>query len=412
MYAEIISIGDELLVGQVVNTNASWMAQKLNDAGIRVYQITSISDDKDHIFEALDEAGKHARIILITGGLGPTKDDITKKTLAEYFETELVFMPDVFESIKSLFNKFGRKTTNLTREQAMVPATCTPVTNNHGTAPGMWFEKEGNIYVSMPGVPYEMKAMLTELIIPRLSNQFKFGAVVHKTILTQGIPESFLAERIRDWENNLPPYIKLAYLPKPGLVRLRLSAYGKSKEKLVSQVKQKVSQLQKILKDDIFGYDENTLEKVVGKLLNEKSLTLSTAESCTGGSIAQLITSVPGSSEYFKGGIVAYSNEVKQTLLGVKEQSLMDFGAVSETVAKQMAEGVREKLNSDYAIATTGVAGPGGGTGEKPVGTTWIAIASSSATIAKRYQMGDQRERNIQRTALTALNMLRKKLKS
>ncbi|MCF8367402.1 MAG: competence/damage-inducible protein A [Bacteroidales bacterium] len=410
MLAEIISIGDELLVGQVVNTNASWMAQALNNAGIRVCQISSISDEQNHIFKALDEASQRAQLILITGGLGPTNDDITKHTLTQYFKTELVYKPEVFDSITELFKKFGRNTSRLSKEQAMVPASCIPIINNHGTAPGMWFEKEGKVFISMPGVPYEMKGMMLDYIIPKLKKEFHTQSVLHKTILTQGIPESILAQILKDWEDALPKGVKLAYLPKPGMVRLRLSVYGENNEQSQRLIANELSRVKELLADDIFGYDKDTLEQVVGQLLKAKGWSVSTAESCTGGSIAQMITSVAGSSDYYRGSIVAYANDVKQHILGVKEQSLIEFGAVSESVSQQMAEGARKVLKTDCAIATTGIAGPGGGTPEKPVGTTWIAVSTPIKTFAKKYQMGDQRERNIQRAALTALNMLRKEL--
>lgn len=412
MLAELISIGDELLIGQVVNTNASWMAEKLNDAGIRVKQISAISDDREHIFKALNEASLRADIILLTGGLGPTKDDITKSVLTEYFNSKLIFNQEVFENIKNIFGKYGRKISDLNRNQAKIPACAKPIKNNVGTAPGMWFEQDGKIVISMPGVPYEMKAMMENFIIPELQNRFTKEAIFHKTILTAGIGESALAEIIEDWETSLPENIKLAYLPKPGIVRLRLSAYGQKAELLEQSICTEIQKLGLIIPELIFGYDDDTLEKNVGDLLRKANQTLAVAESCTGGLIAHLITSIPGSSDYFKGGVVAYANEIKQSFLNVSEKNLVNFGAVSEQVALQMALGVKEKLNTDFAISTTGIAGPGGGTEEKPVGTVWIAVATPTTIFAKHYQMGDHRERNIQRTAITALNMLRKTLKS
>ena len=390
MTAELISIGDELLIGQVVNTNASWISEQLNLAGIKVHQVTTISDNREHILTALQEAEKRVNIILITGGLGPTKDDITKETLCEYFDTHLVFSEEIFKDITRLFGKRGLTISIPNRKQAEIPATCTPIKNNHGSAAGMWFEKEGKIFVSMPGVPFEMKPMITGYVIPKIQKRYKTHTIVHKTVLTQGIGESWLAQKIEAWEDKLPENIKLAYLPQPGIVRLRLTVVGENKKR----------------------YNNDQLYEIVGELLRKKGQTVSTAESCTGGYIAHLITSVSGSSDYFKGSVVAYANEIKQQLLGVKEKSLIDFGAVSEVVVKEMAEGVQQKFNTDYAIATSGIAGPGGGTKDKPVGITWIAIATPNKKLVQHFLFGEHRERNIRKTALTALNMLRKELLS
>jgi len=410
MTAEIISIGDELLIGQVVNTNASWMAEQLNRAGIKVNQITAISDQWGHILSALKEAGMKSDIVLITGGLGPTKDDITKQTLCEFFNTKLKFNEEVFKNIKKLFGKRGLIINELNKKQAEIPKNCIPIKNNNGTAPGMWFEKEGKIYVSMPGVPFEMKPMITDFVIPELSKRFNTPAIVHRTILTQGMPESLLASEIESWENSLPANIKLAYLPQPGIIRLRLSASGKNKTELKNQISYEIQKLKKIIPDLIFGYDDDTLYEIIGNLLRKNGQTVSTAESCTGGYIAHLITSVPGSSDYFKGSVVAYSNEIKENILGVIHKSLIDHGAVSKEVVIEMAGGVQQKFNTDYSIATSGIAGPGGGTDKKPVGTSWIAITTPFKTFAKKFQFGEHRQRNISKTALTALNMLRKEI--
>lgn len=412
MTAEIISIGDELLIGQVINTNASWIAEQLNLAGINVHQVTTISDNRDHIIAALQEAKERVEIILITGGLGPTKDDITKETLCEYFNTHLVFSEQVFQNIVELFGRRGFTVSEPNRKQAEIPENCIPIKNNHGSAAGMWFVKEGKIFVSMPGVPFEMKPMVTEYIIPEIKNRFKTKAIVHKTVLTQGVGESWLAEKIEDWEDNLPDNIKLAYLPQPGVVRLRLSATGENKKELEDQVDLEIEKLLTIIPKYFFGYNDDQLYEIVGDLLKNKNQSVSTAESCTGGYIAHLITSVAGSSDYFKGSVVAYANEIKKQLLGVQEQSLIDFGAVSETVVKEMAEGARKKFQTEFAIATSGIAGPGGGTDDKPVGTIWIAVATPDKTITKHFLFGEHRERNIRKTALTALNMLRKELLS
>lgn len=407
MTAEIITIGDELLIGQVVDTNSAWMAEKLNEFGILVRQITSISDDREHILNTLREASQRAEVILITGGLGPTKDDITKTTLCEYFGSTMVFSETAYEDVRHLFRSRGLPVTGLNRGQAMVPECCTVIPNHNGTAPGMWFEKNSVIYVSMPGVPFEMKALMTGEILPRLKSKSE-NAIMHRTLLTEGIGESFLADRIESWENQLPSHIKLAYLPQPGIVRLRLSARGTDKKKLGDELQKAVDGLLPLAGEFIFGEGDDTLEEVVGKLLREKGCTLATAESCTGGYIAHLITSIAGSSDYFKGSVVAYANEIKEKLLGVKPGTLAQHGAVSSETVKEMAEGARERFTVDYAIATSGVAGPSGGTPEKPVGTTWIAVASPLGTVIRKFILGDHRGRNIQRAAISALSMLRK----
>lgn len=413
MFGEIITIGDELLIGQVVNTNASWIAQQMNGIGIGIIRVTVVADEQDRITEALDEAARRADLIILTGGLGPTRDDITKQTLCAYFNTELTFDEGIFEHITSLFSGRGLTWNELNRQQAFVPKNCTVLQNNYGTAPGMWFQQGDKVFVSLPGVPYEMKALITETVIPKIVTFFpERGAIVHRTVLTQGIPESVLAERITTWENGLPANIKLAYLPKAGMVRLRLSARGNAADQLNKQIDEELMGLEKVLPGELFGSGEENLEAVVGILLMKEQKTLSTAESCTGGYIAHLITSIPGCSDYYKGSVVAYSNSVKETMLGVLPVLLEEHGAVSEAVVKAMAEGVKKRMGTDYAIATSGVAGPGGGTDEKPVGTTWIAVSTPGKTIAKKFMFGKHRERNIQRTALTALNMLRKELQS
>ena len=407
MIAEIISIGDELLVGQVINTNATWMAQHLNEIGIPVKQISAIADDAAEIKTALDLAFSRADVILVTGGLGPTKDDITKHTLCEYFNTGLVFHQPSFENVRRLFANRGFEVTPINCKQAEVPANCTPLINHHGTAPGMWFEKDGKTLVSLPGVPFEMEAMMEEYILPYLAGQDNQRVVVHKTILTQGIGESSLADMIKDWEDNLPSDMKLAYLPQPGQVRLRLTAYGLSKEKILPKLEKQLETLQNLIPDLIFGYGEDTMEDIAGRLLKEKHSTLSTAESCTGGYLAHLITKVPGASDYFQGSVIAYSNQVKHDFLGVSEDSISLYGAVSEQVVKEMAEGARQRFNTDFAISISGIAGPDGGTIEKPVGTVWIAVASKTGITTKKFMFGEHRGRNIRRAAMAALNLLR-----
>lgn len=407
---EIITIGDELLIGQVVDTNSAWIGEQLNLIGIKVFQITSISDDRQHILKTLREAENRAEIVLITGGLGPTKDDITKVTLCEYFDTHLVFNEKAYNRIENLFNIRGFTMTELNRKQAELPATCLPIPNINGTASGMWFEKNGKIFISMPGVPFEMKQMMTTWILPRLAEKFNSHFIVHKTILTQGGGESFIAKIIENWEDNLPGTIKLAYLPQPGMVRLRLTATGNDKNELLLQLETETEKVEKLIPDLIFGFDNESLEGVIGKHLLSQQATVSTAESCTGGYIAHLITSIPGSSEYFKGSVIAYANVVKKEVLGVKNESLEQYGAVSEEVVIQMAEGVKTKLKTDFAIATSGVAGPDGGSENKPVGYTWIAVATPTVTIARQFLFGEDRGRNIRKTAIMALDMLRKEL--
>ncbi len=409
MLAEIITIGDELLIGQVIDTNSAWIAEQLNMIGIKVYQITSISDNKEHILTTLDEASKRAKLILITGGLGPTKDDITKHTLCEYFDTPLVFSEKAYANVERLFFARGVAVTELNRLQAMVPANCRVIPNPNGTAPCMWFEKEGCIFVSMPGVPFEMKAIMEEEIIPELLKNLN-QVIIHRTILTEGVGESHLATIIEPWEDSLPPFIKLAYLPQPGMVRLRLTAIGTERELLQAAINKAENELMPFAGKFIFGFDSDTMESVVGQLLREKGMTVSTAESCTGGNIAHLITSIAGSSDYFKGSVVAYSNEIKEQFLGVPHQIMVNNGAVSEQTVIAMAEGIRSRFATDYAIAVSGVAGPGGGTDEKTVGTTWIAVVTPTETITKKFLLGDHRGRNIRKASLAALNMLRGKL--
>jgi nicotinamide-nucleotide amidase len=411
MLAEIITIGDEILIGQIVDTNSAWMGEQLNLAGIKVHQITSVSDNAGHIVKALDEAKSRVDLILITGGLGPTKDDITKHTLVKYFNTSLRFDEEVHQHVKALFARFGREVTGVNLKQAEVPESCTVIHNANGTAPGMWFDRDGKVFVSMPGVPYEMKKMMGAEILPRLKKKYSLPTIVHRTVLTQGIGESFLSEFIADWENSLAEKnIKLAYLPSPGMVRLRLSASGNDETVLRKTVEEKVEELNKLIPQHIYGYEKDTLEQLVGRLLKEKKQTLSLAESCSGGLIAHLVTSVPGSSAYFMGGVVSYSYESKTNMLGVTKETLEKFGAVSEEVVTQMAGGAIKEFKTDWAVSASGIAGPEGGMEGKPVGTVWIAVAGPNGVKAKKFQFGGDRERNIAVTAITALNMLRKEM--
>ncbi len=410
MLAEIITIGDEILIGQIVDTNSAWMGQELNLVGIRVKQITSVSDDKQHILDALKEAEARVDIVLITGGLGPTKDDITKNTLREYFNCGWRFDEEVLEDVTRIFSKYGREVTEVNRLQAQVPEVCTTIRNRNGTAPAMWFEKNGKVMVSMPGVPHEMKGIMLNDVLPMLKNKFKTPFILHKTILTQGIGESMLAEMISEWEDGLPSNFKLAYLPQISAVRLRLTAVGDNEAVLKAQSTQLIEKLKPLIDEHIFGYENDTLEEIVGKLLREKKIKLATAESFTGGAIAATITKVAGSSDYYEGSVVSYANEIKVMELGVSESDLKNFGAVSQQVAEQMAIGVKQKFKCDYAISTTGIAGPSGGSEAKPVGTAWIAIATPNGVISKKYSFGEQRSAIIQRATLTSLNMLRREL--
>ena len=409
MQAEIITIGDEILIGQIVDTNSAWMAQKLNAIGIRVKQITSISDDKQHILTALKEAHERVNIILITGGLGPTKDDITKKTLAEYFGVRLVENAAALANVETIFRRLRGTLTELldvNKKQALVPENCEVILNRNGTAPGMWFNYDDTIYMSMPGVPHEMMYMMEEAVIPKLKATFKLPHIIHHTILTVGEGESYLAEKIADIEDSLPPYIKLAYLPKLGQVRLRLSAYGENETFLKEKVEEFAARITERVGKSVVAQADIPLEKAILNFMTERGLTLSAAESCTGGYISHLITQHPGSSQVFFGGAVSYSYELKESILGVKNETLWQHGAVSEETVTEMVEGALLNFKSDYAIAVTGIAGPDGGTPEKPVGTVLIGVANTEITVTRKFLLGNKRQQNIERTAIAALNML------
>ena len=408
MEVEIITIGDEILIGQIVDTNSAWMAQQLNLCGFSVKQISSVSDQESHILNALKEASNRASVVLITGGLGPTKDDITKKTLCKYFNTALVLNEDVYKDVEQLFKERGYEVTALNRGQAEVPANSIAIRNAVGTAPGMWFENNGVVYISMPGVPYEMMHMMEHSILPKLKGYFKAPFILHHTLLTQGIGESRLAEEIDEWEGALPSYIKLAYLPSVSSVRLRLSGFGDDKNQLEFEFQKQLNLLRLLVSKYCFGENLETLETVVGQLLKSSNKTLATAESCTGGQIASAITKVPGCSAYFKGSIVSYANEIKEHFLNVSKDDLINYGAVSKQVVESMAIGVVNAMNVDYAIATSGIAGPDGGSDEKPVGTVWIAVADKHKVFAKQFLFGKNRERTIQAATLTSLNLLRR----
>ena len=406
MLAEIITIGDEILIGQIVDTNSAWMARKLNDIGIRIKQISSVSDDKEHILNAFKEAAERADIILITGGLGPTKDDITKKTIADYFGVPLVENADALDNVAKIFARFKRPLLDVNRAQALVPQNCEVILNKNGTAPGMWFNEKDKIYVCMPGVPHEMMYMMEGDVIPKLKATFTLPAIVHKTILTVGEGESFLAERIADIEDSLPAHIKLAYLPKLGQVRLRLSGYGENEAALKAEVETYAQKILARVADVVAAEEDIPIEKAILNQMELKGLTLSVAESCTGGYISHLFTQHPGSSKVFLGGGVTYSNGLKEEILGVQNHTLKTFGAVSGEVVTEMVEGALKRFKSDLAIAVTGVAGPSGGTPEKPVGTVWIAVANINKMVVKKLTFGDKRQQNIERSAISALNML------
>lgn len=410
MEADIITIGDEILIGQIVDTNSAWMAQQLNNEGINIRQITSISDQPEHIITTLTQSAKKASIVLVTGGLGPTKDDRTKAALCTFFGTHLVEDTGVLGHIIQMLAPRGIRINSLNKDQALVPASATVLHNKMGTAPGLWFQNKETIFVFMPGVPFEMKYLMENEVIPRLKKLFNTTSIIHRTILTQGIVESALAERIEHWEDSLPKDISLAYLPSPQNVRLRLSARGENRNFLLKQLDSKIKELTVIIPDYIFGYEDETMAGNIGKLLLDEGLTLAVAESCTGGNIAHSITLNPGCSAYFKGGVIAYSNELKVKLLNVDPNLLSDKGAVSREVVEAMAVGARQILNADYAVATSGIAGPDGGTDEKPVGTVWIAVAGPIEVFSKMYNFSNHRERNIIRASQTALNMLRLEL--
>ena len=426
MTAHIINIGDELLIGQVVNTNASWMAEELNKRNIKVTNISVISDGADDIRTQLDRSLSEADVVLITGGLGPTKDDITKTVLCNYFGDTLVRHQPTYDNVKKFFDRRGLPFTEINQAQALVPSRCKVILNEVGTAPCMVFTipqatfkqpspkktdtSAEKIVISMPGVPFEMKWLMQNSVLPLLEERLGSQAIVHKTILTFGIGESFLADKIADWEDALPAHIKLAYLPEAGKVRLRLSAYGADKAQLEQEVAERVEMLKLIVGDNIYGYDDETISLVIGKLLNQKGATVATAESCTGGLIGNMITEVSGSSAYYKGGIVAYSNELKERLLGVRHETLEQYGAVSEETAIEMARGCLAVTGADYAIATTGISGPTGATEEKPLGLVYVAIASREEVVCNRYVFTTTRQQHQQRTANQALFDLYKQL--
>lgn len=408
--AEIIAIGDELLYGQIVDTNSHWISQQLDQIGVRVVRKTTVGDNELDILHAFASAQKRAHLVLVTGGLGPTKDDLTKPLLAKFFNCSIEPVQEAIDDIRVFFEKRNRELTPLNELQGHLPAKCQYVKNEMGTAPGMWFEENGVCWMSMPGVPHEMKHLMSTFVLPRVEKIFTLPVIYHKVIKTIGIGESWLADLIVDWEKELPSHIKLAYLPSLGQVKLRLTAFGNELESLRQDVQEQIDKVIIIIQSYVYGYDEDTLEEVVGQLLKQEGKTVAFAESCTGGYISHLVTSIAGSSEYFNGGIIPYHNQFKSDLLGVKESTLIAHGAVSEETVIEMAEMVRKKFKADYGLASSGIAGPGGGSPEKPVGTVWIACAGPEGTQTRKLQLAHDRSLNIQYSAIAVLNLLRKQL--
>ena len=410
--ATIITIGDEILIGQIVDTNSVSIAKHLNGAGITVGEKLSIGDDATQIEQSIARALKQSEVVIITGGLGPTKDDITKHTLARIFNSSMHEDERVCEHVRTMLTRRGITFNDLNRGQAMVPDACEVLFNAYGTAPGMWFEAEGGVVISLPGVPFEMEHLMEDEVMPRLKERFSLHANIHRTMITAGLPESMLAERIERWEDALPKCLKLAYLPSPNIVRLRLSAYDQEDGVAArAMIDDEFSKLYDIIPEHIVGFEGATMQSLVHEIMCERGLTLATAESCTGGSIASLFTSMSGASAYFLGGVVAYSNEAKRDILGVNYKDIETYGAVSENVARQMAEGARHITGADYAIATTGIAGPTGGSEAKPVGTVWMAVATPTRTIATMRASGSDRGQIISRASAYAIEMLYHELK-
>ena len=407
IFAEIIAIGDELLYGQIVDTNSHWISQELDLKGVKVIRKTTVGDNRLDILSAFREAESRADLILITGGLGPTQDDLTKPLLAEYFNCAVVEFPEAVQAVTTFFEKRGREMTPLNILQGHLPACCTYVPNQVGTAPGMWFEERETFWMSMPGVPHEMKRLMNEFVLPKLSDIFPLPVIEHKLIKTVGIGESWLADLIQDWENSLPENIKLAYLPSLGHVKLRLTGFGKDKLTIQKEIQAQIDLVLPLIDKYVYGYDNETLEMAIGKLLLSSKKTVALAESCTGGYISHLITSIPGSSKYFQGGVIPYHNQFKESLLHVKHETLSDYGAVSEETIKEMALGVKRVFNSDFGLASSGIAGPDGGSPEKPVGTVWISCAGENFVKTKKLQLTQDRSLNIQLTGVALLNLLR-----
>ncbi len=407
---EIITIGDEILYGQITDTNSQWLSAELDKIGLRTFRKTSISDTEDDIYSMLKEASERSAIIITTGGLGPTNDDITKKVYARFFNTTMTIRPEVIENIDRLFRKRGREMSKLNEMQAEVPENGEVINNYIGTAPGMWFDFEGTLFIAMPGVPHEMKKMMHEDVFPRLQKRFKTPHIVHQMVKTIGIAESKLAALLTDWESSLPSNIKLAYLPRFGQVRLRLTATGTDLPLVLQAIEKEIEKLKPIIGKYVYAYSDEEIEKTIGQLLKAKNFTLAVAESCTGGLVSDQITNIPGCSAYFRGGIIAYHNDLKKELLGVSAQTLETVGAVSEETAIKMAEGIRKVAKSTIGISTTGIAGPDGGTAEKPVGTIWIGYADENESLAVQLNLTTDRQMNISFTHNALMTLLLKKL--
>lgn len=406
MRAEIITIGDEILIGQIIDTNSAWLGQQLSSIGIQVVQISSVSDQAAAIVEALEEAQRRAELILITGGLGPTKDDVTKHTLVDYFGAKLVTNESVLLQLRAWFEQRSRKMSEMNERQADLPDNCELLQNSLGTAQGMLWRKNGKLILSMPGVPYEMKHIVSERLLPLLRKEFELPIIVHRTIMTCGMVESRIAELVAAVEADLPPHIKLAFLPRPGIVRLRLSALGNQREPLEKEVATYEQRFVQLLGHHVFGYDDVRLEAAIGEALLKRQRKIATAESCTGGTIASMISSVAGASAYFMGSVVSYSNEAKIDLLGVQPETIENHGAVSEQTVAEMAQAVKQKFGTDYSIAVSGIAGPAGGTPEKPVGTVCFAVSGPTENWLRTYNFGTERQLNIERASMMALYLL------
>jgi nicotinamide-nucleotide amidase len=412
MKAHIITIGDELLIGQTLDTNSAWIGAELSKIGFDIYRKTSVHDDHDDIMDILRSVTGKADVVLITGGLGPTSDDITKQVLSEFFNSKLAINTEVLAMIENMMNRRGFPMNENIRRQAEVPEGCTILKNKAGTAPGMWFEKDGTIYISMPGIPVEMKYIMNQHVLPELRKRFTTQVIIHKNIMTYGGLEAKLAETLADFEASLPAEVKLAYLPSFGIIKLRLTGTGTDPVLLKKIIEAQVGTLYEIIPDLIFGENEELFETVIGNLLKERKQTISTAESCTGGMIAQMLTSISGSSVYFKGSVVAYDNEIKKDMLGVPDILIEKYGAVSREVVEKMAAGVRNLMKTDFSVATSGIAGPDGGTESKPVGTIWISVASEKGIVSEKHVYGGDRNTNINRFSVAALSLVRKQIVS
>lgn len=408
MNCTIVTIGDELLIGQTIDTNSAWIGQQLNAIGAKVHEILSVSDDAAHIIDGLNRASSQSQIVLITGGLGPTKDDITKHTLCKYFGVEEVYHEETFEKLRVIFEKRGLAILELNKKQAMLPSNCEVIPNDRGTAPGMWFDVNGVVYMSMPGVPYEMKQMMTNYVLPKLAGRFTFPHIIHRNLMTCGIGESSIAKILDEFENNLPSSMKLAYLPDLGIVKLRLSAYEVTNAEAEAEVDTQFDKLKELMKEYSYAHEDIKLEELIGNLFLARGKTFALAESCSGGYAGHLITSIPGSSKYFEGSTVTYSYQMKEAILGVKKETLETQGAVSEACVREMLEGLLRVSTADYGVSISGIAGPDGGTPEKPVGTVCFAVGDRSRIVTKTLHLFPRRMENIRLSSITGLNLLRK----